>query len=104
MNLRDFTIGTRLRIGFGGILLILAVGAPMLTLEVGFAQPAHPVAALSLAALAVVSLIALVLYERKHPQPMFPMRVLAPIESRLLNGIAVMSDSPAAVLAGTAKE
>lgn len=74
----------------GGILLILAVGAPMLTLEVGFAQPAHPVAALSLGAVAVVSIIGLIMYERRHPQPMFPMRVLAPVESRLLNGIAVM--------------
>jgi MFS family permease len=74
----------------GGLLLILAVGAPMLTIEVGFAQPAHPVAALGLAALAVAALIALVFYERRHPQPMFPMRVLAPVESRLLNGIAVM--------------
>jgi MFS family permease len=74
----------------GGLLLILAVGAPMLTLEVGFAQPPHPVAAIALAALAIAAIVGLVLYERTHPQPMFPMRVLAPIESRLLNGIAVM--------------
>ena len=32
MNLRDFSIGTRLRIGFGGILLILVAMVLMLSL------------------------------------------------------------------------
>ncbi len=74
----------------GGLLLILAVGAPMLALELGFSQPPHVMAALVMAGVALVSVLALVLYERRHPQPMFPLRVLAPVESQLLNGIALM--------------
>lgn len=69
----------------GGLLLVCAVGAPLVALEVGFAGEGHPVAAALLALLGAVAIAILVPYERKVEMPMLPMRILDSREARLLN-------------------
>jgi len=75
----------------GGVLLALAVGTPMAALELGFSSPPRPALGLVFVVLAAVALVLLVWYERKLEQPMFPLRVLEPRESRLLNIVGVMT-------------
>ncbi|WP_246129784.1 MFS transporter [Verticiella sediminum] len=69
----------------GGVLLVLALGAPLMALQYGFSNEGHPVAGLALLAVGVLALLALVPYERKVSVPMLPMRVLAQRDARLLN-------------------
>lgn len=82
----------------GGVLLALAVGMPMAALELGFSAPARPVLGLAFMGLAALSVALLVWYERKPEQPMFPLRVLEPRESQLLNVVGVMTGAVMFVL------
>lgn len=76
----------------GGILLVVAVGAPLAAIELAFApgDAANPVLALGLLAAGIASAAVLVPYERKVASPIFPLRVLGSSESRLLNLAAIM--------------
>lgn len=71
----------------GSLLLIVTVGAPLAAMEVAFApgDAAQPLLGLCLAAAGIVAGALLVPYERRVSTPIFPMRVLAGREQRLLN-------------------
>lgn len=75
----------------GAILLVVAVGAPLAALELGFApgDRAHPVLAAGLAVAGVAAIAILLPHERRVTNPIFPLRVLAGAEPRLLNLAAV---------------
>ncbi|OZI33542.1 MFS transporter [Bordetella genomosp. 5] len=75
----------------GAILLVIGVGAPLAALELGFApgDRAHPMLAAALAVAGVAALGILLPYERRTTNPIFPLRVLAGAEPRLLNLAAV---------------
>jgi len=84
--------GGRRRVDWtGAVLLVVAVAAPLAALELAFApgDEARPGLALVLAALGVGSIAALVPVERKVAWPIFPLRILASLESRLINVIGV---------------
>jgi MFS family permease len=74
----------------GGALLVVGVAAPLAALQLGFGSgiARHPVAALACAIGALVAVGLLVPYERRVATPIFPLRILKSIESRLLNVIA----------------
>lgn len=76
----------------GAVLLVIAVGAPLAALELAFASGdhAHPVLGLCLALAGVVAIAILIPTERRVATPIFPLRVLAAWESRLLNLAAMM--------------
>ncbi|GAA4337590.1 MFS transporter [Pigmentiphaga soli] len=74
----------------GGVLLVVAVGAPMAALELGFAVGAKPLLAALFALVGAAAIAALWPYEKRVELPMFPLRVLASRESRLLNVVSVM--------------
>lgn len=76
----------------GAILLVIAVGAPLAALELAFASGdhAHPVLGLCLALAGVIAIAILIPTERRVATPIFPLRVLAAWESRLLNLAAMM--------------
>ncbi|MDX3907823.1 MAG: MFS transporter [Pigmentiphaga sp.] len=82
----------------GGALLMAAVGAPMAALELGFSAHPRPVLGAAFLAAAVAAIGLLLWYERRVPLPMFPLRVLEPRESRLLNVIGVMAGAVMFVL------
>ncbi len=76
----------------GAILLVLAVGAPLAALELAFArgEHAHPLLGAMLAVIGVAAIAILIPTERRVKSPIFPLRVLAGQESRLLNLAAMM--------------
>ncbi|MFU1912849.1 MFS transporter [Bordetella avium] len=76
----------------GSILLIIIVGAPLAAMELAFApgDDARPGLAAVLAIAAVIAACCLPRYERRLASPIFPMRILAGPEPRLLNLAAVM--------------
>jgi len=76
----------------GAVLLVIAVGAPLAALELAFASGdhAHPVLGLCLALAGVIAIAILIPTERRVATPIFPLRVLAGWESRLLNLAAMM--------------
>ncbi|CUJ05963.1 MAG: MFS transporter [Achromobacter sp.] len=76
----------------GAVLLVIAVGAPLAALELAFASSdhAHPVLGLCLALAGVIAIAILIPTERRVATPIFPLRVLAGWESRLLNLAAMM--------------
>lgn len=76
----------------GAILLVLAVGAPLAALELAFArgEHAHPLLGAMLAVIGVAAIAILIPTERRVKSPIFPLRVLAGQESRLLNLAAIM--------------
>ena len=71
----------------GALLLVVAVGAPLAALELGFASGdhAHPGLALGLAVACAAAIALLVPIERRVASPIFPLRVLAGREPQLLN-------------------
>lgn len=77
----------------GGILLVIAVSAPLAAIELAFAEGehAHPLLGLLLAAVGATAIALLIPYERRHASPIFPPRVIAQREPQLLNiaGLAV---------------
>ncbi len=74
----------------GGLLLILAVGAPLIALDVGFAGEGHALLGLALLALGFIALMVLIPFEKRVRVPMLPLRVLRTLEARLLNIAALM--------------
>ncbi|KWU19979.1 MFS transporter [Achromobacter xylosoxidans] len=76
----------------GAILLVIAVGAPLAALELAFASGdhAHPLLGLTLAVAGAIAIALLIPIERRVASPIFPLRVLAAWESRLLNLAAMM--------------
>lgn len=76
----------------GAVLLVIAVGAPLAALELAFASGdhAHPMLGLALAVAGVIAIALLIPIERRVMSPIFPLRVLAAWESRLLNLAAMM--------------
>lgn len=76
----------------GAILLVVAVGAPLAALELAFASGdhAHPLLGLALAIAGALAIATLIPIERRVKSPIFPLRVLAAWESRLLNLAAMM--------------
>ena len=71
----------------GGLLLIVAVAAPLGALQIGFARggAGSPMLAIALAIAAVAAVALLLPYERRVAAPIFPLRVLRGWEPRLLN-------------------
>lgn len=76
----------------GAILLVAAVGAPLAALELAFApgDSGQPMLALCLAFIGVAAIALLIPIERRLASPIFPLRVLASQEPRLLNLAATM--------------
>lgn len=77
----------------GSVLLIIAVAAPLAALQLAFGTgtASHPVMGAAFAVAAVAALALLVPFERRVHTPIFPLRILRALESRLLNvaGFAV---------------
>jgi len=74
----------------GSLLLVVAVGAPLAALELAFSpDDAHPGLALALALAGIAAIALLIPLERRVDSPIFPLRILASRESRLLNLAAV---------------
>lgn len=71
----------------GAVLLVVAVGAPLAALELGFAEGehAHPTMGLVLAVAGIAAIALLIPIERRVASPIFPLRVLASREPQLLN-------------------
>lgn len=71
----------------GAVLLIVAVGAPLAALELGFAkgEHAHPSMGMALAIAGAAAISLLIPIERRVASPIFPLRVLAGREPQLLN-------------------
>lgn len=71
----------------GAVLLVVAVGAPLAALELGFAEGehAHPTMGLVLAVAGIAAIALLIPIERRVASPIFPLRVLASCEPQLLN-------------------
>jgi EmrB/QacA subfamily drug resistance transporter len=91
-RIRPVHDGSRKIDWLGAILLVLAVGAPLAALELAFASGdhAHPLLGALLAVMGVGAIAALIPIERRVRSPIFPLRVLAAQESRLLNAAAMM--------------
>ncbi|KNE28275.1 MULTISPECIES: MFS transporter [Achromobacter] len=91
-RIRPIHDGSRKIDWVGAILLVLAVGAPLAALELAFAQGehAHPLLGAMLAVVGVAAIAILIPTERRVKSPIFPLRVLAGQESRLLNLAAMM--------------
>lgn len=91
-RIRPIHDGSRKIDWLGAILLVLAVGAPLAALELAFAsgEHAHPLLGAMLALIGVAAIAILIPTERRVKSPIFPLRVLAGQESRLLNLAAMM--------------
>ncbi|AUA55797.1 MFS transporter [Achromobacter spanius] len=91
-RIRPMHDGSRKIDWVGAILLVLAVGAPLAALELAFArgEHAHPLLGAMLAVIGVAAIAILIPTERRVKSPIFPLRVLAGQESRLLNLSAMM--------------
>ncbi|MGE8567002.1 MAG: MFS transporter [Achromobacter sp.] len=91
-RIRPIHDGSRKIDWVGAILLVLAVGAPLAALELAFArgEHAHPLLGAMLAMVGVAAIAILIPTERRVKSPIFPLRVLAGQESRLLNLAAMM--------------
>ncbi|WP_425265303.1 MFS transporter [Achromobacter agilis] len=91
-RIRPVHNGSRKIDWLGAILLVVAVGAPLAALELAFASGdhAHPLLGAALALTGVAAIAALIPIERRVRSPIFPLRVLAAPESRLLNVAAMM--------------
>ncbi|MDX3987436.1 MAG: MFS transporter [Achromobacter sp.] len=91
-RIRPMHDGSRKIDWVGAILLVLAVGAPLAALELAFAQGehAHPLLGAMLAVIGVAAIAILIPTERRVKSPIFPLRVLAGQESKLLNLAAMM--------------
>lgn len=91
-RIRPIHDGSRKIDWLGAILLVLAVGAPLAALELAFAsgEHAHPLLGGMLALIGVAAIFILIPTERRVKSPIFPLRVLAGQESRLLNLAAMM--------------
>ncbi|CAB3665887.1 MFS transporter [Achromobacter piechaudii] len=91
-RIRPMHDGSRKIDWVGAILLVLAVGAPLAALELAFArgEHAHPLLGGLLALIGVAAIVILIPTERRVQSPIFPLRVLAGRESRLLNLAAMM--------------
>lgn len=74
----------------GGLLLVVALGAPLGALQYGFSGEGHPVAGAALLVAGLLALAVLVPYERRVSVPMLPLRVLAQRDARILNVAAVL--------------
>lgn len=75
----------------GAGLLALALGAPLAALELGLApgEHSHPWLALTLLACGLVALAVLIPLERRLAWPIFPLRILALRQTRLLTLVSV---------------
>ncbi|HEY0295016.1 MAG TPA: MFS transporter [Bordetella sp.] len=75
----------------GCILLVVLVASPLAALQLGFATSgvSHPLVALCLALAAIVAALALPPHLRRKEMPIFPLRVLASKEARMLNMAAI---------------
>ncbi len=91
-RIRPIHDGSRRIDWIGAILLVLAVAAPLAALELAFArgEHAHPLLGTMLAVVGIAAIAILIPTERRVKSPIFPLRVLAGRESRLLNLAAMM--------------
>lgn len=91
-RIRPIHDGSRKIDWVGAILLVLAVGAPLAALELAFASGEHarPLLGGMLALVGVAAVAILIPTERRVKSPIFPLRVLAGLDSRLLNLAAMM--------------
>ncbi|MGV2861306.1 MFS transporter [Achromobacter sp. AGC39] len=91
-RIRPIHDGSRKIDWVGAILLVLAVGAPLAALELAFArgEHAHPLLGGMLALVGIAAIAILIPTERRVKSPIFPLRVLAGQESKLLNLAAMM--------------
>lgn len=91
-RIRPIHDGSRKIDWVGAILLVLAVGAPLAALELAFASGEHarPLLGGMLALVGVAAIAILIPTERRVKSPIFPLRVLAGLDSRLLNLAAMM--------------
>jgi len=71
----------------GSVLLIIGVAAPLAALQLAFGtgSASHPLLGAAFAVAAIAALALLVPFERRVNTPIFPLRILRPLESRLLN-------------------
>ncbi|MEN5158179.1 MFS transporter [Achromobacter spanius] len=99
-RMRPVHDGSRKIDWLGAILLVVAVGAPLAALELAFASGDHaqPQLGAVLAILGVAAIATLIPIERRVNSPIFPLRVLAARESRLLNLAAMMAGAVMFVL------
>ncbi|MBU4612001.1 MFS transporter [Achromobacter sp. GG226] len=74
----------------GGLLLVVALGAPLGALQYGFSGEGHYLEGALLLGLGLVALAILIPYERRVSVPMLPLRVLASRDARLLNLAALL--------------
>jgi len=89
-RLRPLDGGARKIDWAGAFLLVVSVGAPLAALELAFVPgDAHPWGALALALAGAAAIAVLIPLERRMASPIFPLRILATRESRLLNLAAV---------------
>ncbi|KAA5922446.1 MFS transporter [Achromobacter xylosoxidans] len=86
-RIRPIHTGERRIDWLGAVLLVVAVGAPLAALELGFArgEHAHPAMGLGLAVAGIAAIALLIPIERRVASPIFPLRVLAGREPQLLN-------------------
>ncbi|PQZ71013.1 MFS transporter [Achromobacter sp. MYb9] len=91
-RIRPIHDGSRKIDWVGAILLVLAVGAPLAALELAFVSGEHarPLLGGMLALVGVAAIAILIPTERRVKSPIFPLRVLAGLDSRLLNLAAMM--------------
>ncbi|MPT38313.1 MAG: MFS transporter [Achromobacter sp.] len=91
-RIRPVHDGSRKIDWLGAILLVIAVGAPLAALELAFAGGDHaqPLLGALLAVMGMGAMAALIPIERRVRSPIFPLRILAARESRLLNAAAMM--------------
>ncbi|MFY0477649.1 MFS transporter [Achromobacter marplatensis] len=91
-RIRPIHDGSRKIDWVGAILLVLAVGAPLAALELAFASGEHarPLLGGMLALVGVAAIAILIPTERRVKSPIFPLRVLAGLDSRLLSLAAMM--------------
>lgn len=86
-RIRPLHDGARKIDWIGGILLIVGVAAPLAAIQLAFGSGTgdHPLVASAFAIAGVAALALLVPYERRVDTPIFPLRILRALESRLLN-------------------
>lgn len=86
-RIRPLHDGSRKIDWIGGILLIVGVAAPLAAIQLAFGSGTgdHPLVAGAFAIAGVAALALLVPYERRVTTPIFPLRILRALESRLLN-------------------
>ena len=84
---RPIDTGNRKIDWIGGVLLVIGVAAPLAALQLAFGAGTtnHPGWAAVIGLVAVAAIATLIPYERRIDTPIFPLRILGPIDSRLIN-------------------